>query len=89
MLHESCIVVYCQNSQTAGDSTAIVKRKTLAKDPNTTRILKFVREAQKIIDKNPIKSINTIVNQFKVSKDSIGRIVHVDLRCTSYVMRRG
>lgn len=71
------------------DLTAQAKSKMPVKYPNNITTNRFVRNAQEIIDKDSRKSINVIAKVFKVSRHSIGIIVHGDPLYKLNAMRRG
>lgn len=72
-----------------GNSTASAKRKRPAKDPNSIRTHNFARKVQEILGKNIRNSFKVIAKELNISRQSIGRSVHEDLRCKSYVMQKG
>ncbi|EFN87647.1 hypothetical protein EAI_01466, partial [Harpegnathos saltator] len=55
---------------------------------DTTRNIQFVQQVQKIVDESPSKSMRAIARDLNVSESLICRVVHEDLRYSSYVMRR-
>lgn len=72
-----------------GDFTASAKRKRPAKDPNSIRTHNFARKVYGILGKNIRNSFKFIAKELNVSRQSIGRSVHKDLRCKSYMMQKG
>ncbi|EFN76011.1 hypothetical protein EAI_12717, partial [Harpegnathos saltator] len=56
---------------------------------DTTRNTQFVQQVEEIVDESPPKSMRAIARDLNVSESLIRRVVHEDLRYTSYVMRRG
>lgn len=72
-----------------GDGAEASQRKQVCRRSDSIRNAEFVSRVQSVIDENPGKSMRSLGRELQVDEATIRRVVHEDLRYTSYAMRRG